>query len=47
MAMMQKLTRCISLSKEDASEKSGVKPCPPNYPSGYYWYGTCRKSAGA
>jgi len=26
--------------------QSRIKPCPPNFPSGYYWYGTCRKSAG-
>ena len=26
--------------------QSRVKPCPPGFPSGYYWYGTRRKSAG-
>jgi len=26
--------------------QSRIKPCPLNFPSGYYWYGTCRKSTG-
>ena len=26
--------------------QSRVKPCPPGFPSGYYWYGTRKKSAG-
>ena len=25
--------------------QSRIKSCPPGFPSGYYWYGTSRKSA--